>query len=96
MTANPIHTIWSILTIWHKCSEWSPEGATFTEVKMNAEPESEVDVAVSLSQRIVLLHLDDARTLHETRSIDTDLCPVNITGTVITLDNDAFKMLVYN
>ncbi len=54
MTANHIHKkIWSVLTIWdigrgHKCSEWLPECTTFTEVKMDAEPESEVGVAVSL------------------------------------------------
>ncbi len=45
--------IWSVLTIWditrqQKCSEWSPKGAIFTGVKLNADPESEAGVAVSL------------------------------------------------
>ncbi|PBK61097.1 hypothetical protein ARMSODRAFT_897248 [Armillaria solidipes] len=93
--------IWSVLTIWditrqQKCSEWSPKGAIFTEVKLNADPESEASVAVSLSQRIVLLRLDDDGFLHEIRSIDTDLRPVSITGDVIALDDDASKTLIYN
>ncbi|PBK61053.1 hypothetical protein ARMSODRAFT_1065472 [Armillaria solidipes] len=89
--------IWSVLTNmgyrgWAKCSEWSPNGAIFTGVKLNADPESEAGIAVSLSQRIVLLRLDDDGTLDEIRSIDSDLCPVNITGD----RDDVSKMLIYN
>ncbi|PBK61094.1 hypothetical protein ARMSODRAFT_1089932 [Armillaria solidipes] len=94
--------IWSVLTIWditrqQKCSEWSSKGAVFTGVKLNADPESEASVAVSLSQRIVLLRLDDG-ILHEIRSVETDLRPVNITGDVIALSDDAdvSKTLIYN
>ncbi|PBK86052.1 hypothetical protein ARMGADRAFT_1086815 [Armillaria gallica] len=79
-----------------KCSEWSPKGAIFTGVKLNADPESEAGVAVSLSQRIVLLCLDDDGTLHEIRSIDTDLRPVTLSGDVIALDDDVSQMLIYN
>ncbi|PBK86136.1 hypothetical protein ARMGADRAFT_1086890 [Armillaria gallica] len=72
--------IWSVLTIWdiargHKSSEWSPKRALLTEVKLNAEPWSEAGVAVLLSQRIVLLRLDDDRTLHEIHSVETDPRP---------------------
>ncbi|SJL10796.1 uncharacterized protein ARMOST_14190 [Armillaria ostoyae] len=93
--------IWSVLTIWditrqEKCSEWSPKGAIFTGVKLNADPDSEAAVVVSLSQRIVLLRLDADGSLHEIRSIDTNLRPVSITGDVIALDDDASKMLIYN
>ncbi|PBK86129.1 hypothetical protein ARMGADRAFT_1086884 [Armillaria gallica] len=53
-----------------KCSEWLPKGTIFTGVRLNADPESEAGIA----------GLDDNGTLHKIRSIDTDLCPVNITG----------------
>ncbi|KAK0483000.1 hypothetical protein EDD18DRAFT_1200523 [Armillaria luteobubalina] len=93
--------IWSVLTIWdthqeRKCCEWSPKGAIFTGVKLNTEPESEASVAVSLSQRIVLLRLDDNGTLHEIRSIDTDLRPVTLSGDVIALDDDVSQTVMYN
>ncbi len=44
----------------------------------------------------MLLRLDDHGTLHEIRSVDTDLHPVSIAGDIIALDDDASKMLVYN
>ncbi|KAK0216390.1 hypothetical protein IW262DRAFT_1276639 [Armillaria fumosa] len=93
--------IWSVLTIWdtsrqRKCSEWSPKGAIFTGVKLNTESESEASVAVSLSQKTVLLHLDDSGTLHEIRSIDTDLRPVTLSGDVIALDDDVSQTVMYN
>ncbi|PBK86041.1 hypothetical protein ARMGADRAFT_1169269 [Armillaria gallica] len=93
--------IWSVLTIWdisrqQKCSEWSPKGAMFTGVKLNVDPESEAGVVVSLSQRIVLLRLDDDGTLHKIRSVETDLRPVNITGDVIALSDDVSKTVIYN
>ncbi|KAK0433867.1 hypothetical protein EV421DRAFT_2023269 [Armillaria borealis] len=77
--------IWSALTLDNITlrSEWSPKGAIFAGVKLNADPGSEAGVAVSLS-------------LHEIRSVDIDLCPVSITGDVITLDDDGPKTLVYN
>ncbi len=42
---------YSVLTIWdithaHKCSEWSSKGAIFTEMAINADPESEASIAV--------------------------------------------------
>ncbi len=45
--------IWSVLTIWdvarmRKCSEWLPKGTIFTGVRLNADPESEAGIAVSL------------------------------------------------
>ncbi|SJL17333.1 uncharacterized protein ARMOST_20883 [Armillaria ostoyae] len=78
-----------VLTIWdvaggRKCSEWSQKGAIFTGVKLNADP------------RIALLHLDDNGTLDEIHSIDSNLCPVNITGDVISLSDDVSKMLINN
>ncbi|SJL17337.1 uncharacterized protein ARMOST_20887 [Armillaria ostoyae] len=93
--------IWSVLTIWdfarvHKCSEWSPKGAIFTGVELNADLESEADVTVSLSQRTVLLPLDDNGFLHQMCSIDTDLCPVNITGDIVALSNNISKALICN
>ncbi|KAK0433865.1 hypothetical protein EV421DRAFT_1993882 [Armillaria borealis] len=93
--------IWSILTIWditlqQKCSEWSPEGAIFTRVQLNADPESEAGVAVSLSERIVLPRLDDNGTLHEISFIDTDLRPVTLSGAVMALDDGISQALVYN
>ncbi|SJL10793.1 uncharacterized protein ARMOST_14187 [Armillaria ostoyae] len=57
---------------------------------------SEAGVVVSLSQRIVLLRLDDDGTLHEICSAETDLCPVNITGDVIALSDDVSKTMIYN
>ncbi|KAK0433876.1 hypothetical protein EV421DRAFT_1993927 [Armillaria borealis] len=78
------------------CLEWSPKGAILTGAKLNADPRSEFGVVVSLLQRIVLLRLDDNSTLHEIRSIDTDLRPVSITGDVIALDNDASKTVMYD
>ncbi|PBK58581.1 hypothetical protein ARMSODRAFT_983738 [Armillaria solidipes] len=63
----------------HKCSGWSPKGAMFTGVKLNADKESEAGVVMSLSQIIVLLRLVDNGSLHEIRSIKADLHPVNIT-----------------
>ncbi|SJL17336.1 uncharacterized protein ARMOST_20886 [Armillaria ostoyae] len=65
-------------------------------VKLNVDPKLEVGMAVSLSQRIVLLHLDDNGSLHEIHSFDTDLCPVSLAGNIIALDGDASKMLIYN
>ncbi|KAK0237325.1 hypothetical protein EDD85DRAFT_770504 [Armillaria nabsnona] len=93
--------IWSVLTIWdvtrqRKRSEWSPKGAIFTGVKLNTDPESEASVAVSLSQRIVLLHLNDYGTLHEIHSVDTDLRPVTLSGDVIALDDDVSQTVIYN
>ncbi|PBK61075.1 hypothetical protein ARMSODRAFT_673535 [Armillaria solidipes] len=86
--------IWSVLTIWdiahgHKRSDLSPKGAIFTVVKLNADPQSEAGIAVSLSQRIVFLRLGDNRTLHKIRSVDTDLRPVTLSGAVLTLDDES-------
>ncbi|KAK0471214.1 hypothetical protein IW261DRAFT_905020 [Armillaria novae-zelandiae] len=50
-----------------------PEGATSNGVKLNAYPKSDATISAT-----VLLCLDDDGTLHEIRSIDTDLRPVNI------------------
>ncbi|KAK0189346.1 hypothetical protein F5146DRAFT_981897 [Armillaria mellea] len=93
--------IWSVLTIWDvsrqlKCSEWLPKGAIFTGVKLNADPGSEAAVAVSLSQRIVLLRLDDNGSLHEIRSVEAVLRPVSMTGDVIALSDDVSKTVIYN
>ncbi|KAK0189350.1 hypothetical protein F5146DRAFT_981902 [Armillaria mellea] len=93
--------IWSVLTIWdtsaqRKCSEWSPKGAIFTRVKLNTKAECEASVAVSLSQRIVLLRLDDNGTLHDIGSIETGLRAVTLSGDVIALDDDVSRTLVYN
>ncbi|PBK86163.1 hypothetical protein ARMGADRAFT_1169300 [Armillaria gallica] len=93
--------IWSVLTIWgftrgHKCSEWSVKDAMFTGVMLNADPESEAGVAVSLSQRVVLLHLNNNEFLHEIHSFDTDLRAVCFTSDIIALDDDAPKTLIYN
>ncbi|PBK61084.1 hypothetical protein ARMSODRAFT_1089930 [Armillaria solidipes] len=71
-------------------------GAIFTGVELNVDPESEAAVAVSLSQRIVLLRLDDDGSLHEIRSIDTDLHPVTLSGDVIALDDNVSQTLIYN
>ncbi|KAK0421762.1 hypothetical protein EV421DRAFT_1915386 [Armillaria borealis] len=81
---------------FQKCSEWSPEGAIFTGVKLNMDPESEAGVAVSLSQRIVLICLDDNGFLHEIRSVNTDLRPLSMTGDIMALDDDVSKTLIYN
>ncbi|PBK61089.1 hypothetical protein ARMSODRAFT_1025989 [Armillaria solidipes] len=88
--------IWSVLTVcnitWQqKCSKWSRKCMIFTGVKLNADPESQASVVVSLSQMIVLLHLDNNGTLHENRPIKTDLCPV-----IIALSNDVSKMMIYS
>ncbi|SJL17344.1 uncharacterized protein ARMOST_20894 [Armillaria ostoyae] len=48
------------------------------------------------SQRIILLHLGDTEPLHEICSIKINLCPVNITGDIIVLSDNASKTLVYN
>lgn len=48
------------------------------------------------SQRSAHPHLHDNGSLHEICSIDTDVCPVNITGDVIALIDDASKMHIYN
>ncbi|PBK86153.1 hypothetical protein ARMGADRAFT_1169299 [Armillaria gallica] len=93
--------IWSVLTIWdfargHKYSEWSPKGVIFTRAKLNADPESEAGVAVSLSQRVVLLHLNDNGFLHIIHSFDTDLRPVGFSGYIIALDDDTSKTVIYN
>ncbi|PBK86138.1 hypothetical protein ARMGADRAFT_1086891 [Armillaria gallica] len=52
------------------CIQANLVGTIFTGVRLNADPESEAGVA----------GLDDNGTLQKIRSIDTDLCPVNITG----------------
>ncbi|SJL17362.1 uncharacterized protein ARMOST_20912 [Armillaria ostoyae] len=65
-------------------------------MKLNVDPESEAAVAVSLSQRIVLLRLDNDGSLHEIRSIDTDLHPVTLSGDVIALDDNVSQTLIYN
>ncbi|PBK61063.1 hypothetical protein ARMSODRAFT_1089922 [Armillaria solidipes] len=76
MDANPVHG--------------DLVGAIFTGVKLNADPESEASMVVSLSQR-VLLHLDNHGILHEIRSIDTDLRPA-----IIALSDDVSKTVIYN
>ncbi|SJL17319.1 uncharacterized protein ARMOST_20868 [Armillaria ostoyae] len=91
----------SVLTIWditrqQKCSEWSSNGAMLTGMTINEDPESEATVAVSSSQIIVLLHLDEAGTLHEVRSIDIDLRAVTLTGDIIAFTDDISKMVIYN
>ncbi|KAK0433849.1 hypothetical protein EV421DRAFT_1909760 [Armillaria borealis] len=68
-----------------------PDRTIFTGVKLNADAESEASVVVSLSQMIVLLHLDDNGTLHENRPLETDLCPV-----IIALSDDVSKMVIYS
>ncbi|KAK0433871.1 hypothetical protein EV421DRAFT_1718140, partial [Armillaria borealis] len=73
-----------------------PKGAIFTGVKLNADPESEADVAVSLSQIIVLICLDDNGFLHEIRSVNTDLRPLSMIGNVMALGDDVSKTLIYN
>ncbi|PBK86113.1 hypothetical protein ARMGADRAFT_1086873 [Armillaria gallica] len=75
--------IWSALTnrditLQQKCSEWSPKGVILTGVKLNTDAESEASVTVSLSQGIVLLHLDNHEILDEIHSIDTGLHPVTL------------------
>ncbi|SJL17370.1 uncharacterized protein ARMOST_20920 [Armillaria ostoyae] len=57
---------------------------------------SEASVAVSLSQRIVLLRLDDHGILHETRSVKTDLRLVTLSGDIIALDDDVSQTVIYN
>ncbi|KAK0482990.1 hypothetical protein EDD18DRAFT_758380 [Armillaria luteobubalina] len=42
--------------------------------------------------RIVVLYLDDDGTLHELRSVVNDLRPVNITGDIITLNDDVSNL----
>ncbi|KAG7441270.1 uncharacterized protein BT62DRAFT_974991 [Guyanagaster necrorhizus] len=98
--------IWSVLMVWdiargQKCSEWSPKGAIFTGVSLNDDAESEASLAVSFayvyrSQKIILLRLDDAGTLHEIGSIDIDLRPVNLTGDVLALTDDTSVTLIHN
>ncbi|KAG7441198.1 uncharacterized protein BT62DRAFT_553792 [Guyanagaster necrorhizus] len=93
--------IGSVLTVWditgtQMCSEWSPKGATFTGVKLNDDPDSEASVVVSLSQKTVLLHLDDTGTQQEISSIDVDLRPVNLTGDVPVLADDTSFTPIHN
>ncbi|SJL17369.1 uncharacterized protein ARMOST_20919 [Armillaria ostoyae] len=48
------------------------------------------------SQRIILLHSGDAGSLHKIHFIKTNLRPVNITGDIIILSDDASKTLIYH
>ncbi|SJL17366.1 uncharacterized protein ARMOST_20916 [Armillaria ostoyae] len=64
--------------------------------KLNADTVSEADVAVSLSQRIDLLHLGDNGTLHNIRAVETNLRPVNINGGVKSLADDVPKTVIYS
>ncbi|KAK0229438.1 hypothetical protein EDD85DRAFT_1026461 [Armillaria nabsnona] len=61
------------------------DGATFTGVNLQTESESEASIAVTLSQRIVLLRLGDNRTPHEFCSVETE-----------ALRDDISKTLIYN
>ncbi|PBK61061.1 hypothetical protein ARMSODRAFT_1025970 [Armillaria solidipes] len=78
---------------WAQVLRWSPKGAMFTGVKLNADPESEASVAVSLEPRFCL---DEHGTMHEIRSIETDLRPVTLSGDVIVLSGDLSKTPIYN
>ncbi|KAK0433894.1 hypothetical protein EV421DRAFT_2039962 [Armillaria borealis] len=93
--------LWSALTIWditrqQKCSEWSWKDTILNGMTINADPESEACVAVSSSQIIVLLHLNEAGTLHELLSIDIGLRAVTLTGDVIALTDGISKTVIYN
>ncbi|PBK86040.1 hypothetical protein ARMGADRAFT_1169268 [Armillaria gallica] len=94
-TGSQVLTIWDI-TRKDKCSEWSQEGARYRTVKLNTDPESEASIAVSLLQKVVLLHLDDNGILHEMNTIDINLYPVALSGDIIALNNPPSKMLIYN
>ncbi|KAK0437088.1 uncharacterized protein EV420DRAFT_1652216 [Desarmillaria tabescens] len=81
-----------------KCSEWSPKGELFVGVTLNADPESDVSVVVTLSrpQTIVLLHLDGNGSLRQIQDIDVGFRPVSMTGDIISFSDDVSKTLIYN
>ncbi|KAK0237376.1 hypothetical protein EDD85DRAFT_953376 [Armillaria nabsnona] len=70
-----------------------PKGTIFTGMKLNADPESETARAVTDNRSP---YLDDDGTLHEIRSVEIDLRPVNITGDVIAPSDEVSKTVIYN
>ncbi|KAK0433852.1 hypothetical protein EV421DRAFT_1741252 [Armillaria borealis] len=91
MAANRIqgNLVCPDISLQQKYSEWSPKGAIFTGVKLNADSDSEASVAVTLE--FVLLRLDNHGILHEIRTMDTDLRPTTLSGDVIALDDNTGK-----
>ncbi|KAK0433873.1 hypothetical protein EV421DRAFT_1909780 [Armillaria borealis] len=86
----------SPVTLQQKFSEWSLKGAMFTAVKLNADPESEASMAVSLELRFCTW-MTMGFCMKFVSSIPiSDLRPVTINGDVIALDDGASKTLVYN
>ncbi|KAK0433878.1 hypothetical protein EV421DRAFT_1718159, partial [Armillaria borealis] len=91
--------IWLVLTIWdvaggHKCSQWSPKGTIFTELKLNAESRlTYVGHRESFSCAWTTTgHWMRSVLLTATSAQSTSL----VTRDIISLSDDVSKMLIYN